>query len=97
MKNTLLRGKILRLLFELYPNGIEHTQLVGIYYQYEKVEEIERSVSYLVDRKLVARTVSPHPFKANATVTYYKITPEGIDLIDGTDASDSGIVVPVEA
>jgi len=97
MKNNVLRGKILKLLAELYPDGIEHTSLVGIYHSYEKVEDISRSVAYLVDSGLVEKKESPHPYKANAMVVYYKIMPDGLNLVEGNSPADSGIVVPVEA
>lgn len=44
MKNNILRGKILRLLADMYPNGIERTSLVGIYHAYDKVDDIDKSV-----------------------------------------------------
>lgn len=97
MKNTILRGKILKLLSDMYPDGIEHTSLVGIYHSYEKVDDITRSVEYLVDKKLVDKKETPHPYRENTFVTYYKITPAGIDLIEGTSSPDSGIIIPLEA
>lgn len=96
MKNTLLRGKILRLLFDLYPDGLEHSSIVGIYYQYEKVEEIEKSIQYLCDKKLVEEKNRPHPYRTNQNVKWYKITANGVDLIEGTASADYGITVPME-
>ena len=97
MKNNMLRGKILRLLSDMYPDGIEKTSLNGIYHAYETIEDIERSVEYLCDKGYCNKTQSPHPYKSNMTITYYKITPSGLDLIDGNIAPDSGIVIPLEA
>ena len=97
MKNNVLKGKILKLLAEIYPEGIEHTSLLGIYHSYEKVDDIIRSVAYLADRGLVERKEVPHPYKANTTVIYYKILPDGLNLVEGNSPADSGIVVPVEA
>lgn len=97
MKNNMLRGKILRLLSDMYPDGIEKTSLNGIYHAYENIDDIERSVEYLCDKGYCSKTESPHPYKANMTITYYKITPSGLDLIEGNVAADSGIVIPLEA
>lgn len=97
MKNNILRGKILKLLGDIYPDGIEQTSLIGIYHSYEKVDDITRSVEYLVDKKLVSKKESPHPYKEQKNVIYYKITPEGIDLIEGNSEPDSGIIIPMEA
>ncbi len=96
MKNTILRGKILTLLAEFYPNGIEHSSLISIYYQYEKVDDIEKSVQYLVDKDLVLKTVNPHPFKEQKTIEYYKITPDGLDVVEGNVDNDPGIIIPME-
>lgn len=97
MKNNVLRGKILKLLSDMYPDGIEQTSLIGIYHSYEKIDDITRSVEYLVDKKLVDKKENPHPYKENMSVIYYKITPAGIDLIEGNTAPDSGIIIPMEA
>ncbi len=97
MKNNILRGKILKLLGDIYPDGIEQTSLIGIYHSYEKVDDITRSVEYLVDKNLVSKKESPHPYKEQKNVIYYKITPEGIDLIEGNSEPDSGIIIPMEA
>lgn len=97
MKNNMLRGKILRLLSDMYPDGIERTSLVGIYHAYEHVDDIDKSVAYLIDKGYCSKTETPHPYKANMFVTYYKITPKGIDLIEGNCEPDTGILIPLEA
>lgn len=97
MKNNLLRGKILKLLSDMYPDGIEQTSLIGIYHSYEKVDDITRSVEYLVDKGYVTRKDSPHPYKENMQVVYYKIAPAGLDLVEGNASADSGIIIPLEA
>lgn len=97
MKNNVLRGKILKLLADLYPNGIEHTSLLGIYHSYEKIDDITKSAEYLVEKKLVNKIENPHPYKEGAKIIYYKITPEGIDLVEGNIPADSGILIPLEA
>lgn len=97
MKNNILRGKILRLLADMYPDGIERTSLIGIYHAYEHVDDIDKSVSYLVDKGYCTKTETPHPYKANISVIYFKITPAGLDLIEGNCAPDAGILIPLEA
>ena len=97
MKLNLLRGKILRLLSDFYPDGIEQTQLIGIYHAYDKTDDIVKSAAYLVDKGFVQKTQVPHPYKEGMKITYYKITPKGLDLIEGNAEADSGILVPREA
>ena len=53
MKNCILRGKILKLLSEVYPNGLERINLISIYYQTDKVDDIEKSLEYLCDKKYI--------------------------------------------
>lgn len=91
MKLNIMRGKILRLLHELYPDGIEYTSLLGIYYSYEKIENIGKALQYLTDRNLVVQKEMPHPYKEEKKLTFYKILPAGIDLIEGSAKPIAGI------
>lgn len=97
MKNCILRGKILKLLSEQYPEGLERITLISIYYQYDKVDDIDKSLAYLCDKGYVQKKEHPHPYKENKKITFYKITPEGIDLIEGTTEAEPGIIIPAEA
>lgn len=87
----------MRLLSDMYPDGIERTSLIGIYHAYETVDDIDKSAAYLIDKGYCSKTETPHPYKANMNVTCYKITPKGIDLIDGNCGPDQGILIPLEA
>lgn len=97
MKLNILRGKILRLLHELYPDGIEYTSLLGIYYSYEKIESIGKALQYLVDRNLVVQKEMPHPYKDEKKIMFYKISPGGIDLIEGSVKPLAGVFLVPEA
>ena len=97
MKNCILRGKILKLLSEQYPDGLELITLISIYYQCDKVDDIDKSLAYLCDKGYVQKKEHPHPYKENKKITFYKITPEGIDLIEGTTEAEPGIIIPAEA
>lgn len=97
MKNCILRGKILKLLSEQYPEGLERITLISIYYQCDKVDDIDKSLAYLCDKGYVQKKEHPHPYKENKKITFYKITPAGIDLIEGTSEAEPGIIIPAEA
>ena len=97
MKNCILRGKILKLLSEQYPEGLERITLISIYYQCDKVDDIDKSLAYLCDKGYVQKKEHPQPYKENKKITFYKITPEGIDLIEGTTEAEPGIIIPAEA
>ena len=98
MKNNLLRGKLLKLLHEMYPDSMELSAIVGIYYQYHPVEEIRRALQYLNDKGFLNEHVVPHPYREGKNVVYFKISPAGVDLVEGNTCTDEpGVVLPVEA
>lgn len=96
MKGTILRGKLLVLLSNVYPDAMEQTSIIGIYYQLNKVDDIHAELAYLVDKGYIIKKETPHPFKENKTVVYYKISPKGIDLCEGNIQADPGIILQVE-
>ncbi len=96
MKGSILRGKLLALLKNVYPDSMEQTSIIGIYYQLNKVDDILTELAYLADKGYIIRKESPHPFKANTAVVYYKISPKGIDLCEGSVEADPGIILQVE-
>ncbi len=97
MNNRLLRGKLLGLLKDVYPEGLEQTMIIGIYYQTEKVDNIIKELEYLTDKEYLTQTKIPHPYKQNRFIINYKITSKGIDLCEGSLDCDPGIIIPVEA
>lgn len=94
MKLDILRGNILKLLFDFYPDGIEKKSLWGVYYQYWKTEDIDKATEFLVDLELITRTENAHPYLPGEKITYYKIKPAGITLVEGTTEACPGIVLP---
>lgn len=97
MKNGILRGKLLRLLHDMYPDSMEQGSIIGIYYQYHSVDSIRKSLQYLLDKGLIIVNVVPHPYREGLDVVYYKISPAGVDLVEGNaTVKDVGVVLPVE-
>ena len=94
MKDNILRGKILDLLKKVYPDGVEHQTLITILYQYHKTGDIATSLEYLVDKGYVLKKEHPHPFMERELVQWYKLTPGGVDLVEGNIPADPGILVP---
>jgi len=97
IKTNFLRGKILRLLKDIYPDGMNQLDIVGIYYQYHKPTDIVRSLEYLSDKEYVVRKEMPHPYKAGESIVWYKLLPKGIDLVEGNIPADPGVTVVTEA
>jgi hypothetical protein len=93
VKDNVLRGKILDLLKKVYPDGVEYQTLITILYQYHKVDDITASLEYLVDKEYILKKEHSHPFMEQELVRWYKLTPKGMDLLEGNIAADPGILV----
>jgi hypothetical protein len=94
MKDNILRGKILGLLKKVYPDGVEYQTLITILFQYHKTGDITASLEYLVDKEYVLKKEHPHPFMEQELVRWYKLTPHGVDLLEGNIAADPGVLIP---
>jgi hypothetical protein len=90
--NKQLRGAILQMMKNISPTTAEENAIVAAYYQYYKPLEIRRALQYLVDSGYLERTKAPHPFLRLEKISTYKISPKGINVLEG-DAADVGIVV----
>lgn len=93
MKQTILRGKILDLLIKIYPDGVDEISIVSILYQYYKSEDIKASLEYIADKGYAEKKTQPHPFMAQSFICWYKLTPHGVDLIEGNINADPGITI----
>jgi len=95
LKDTPLRGALLQFLRDIYPEGAERRTIVSVFYQYHTYETIDPALGYLVDKEYASRKDVPHPYRAGDTISIYRITTKGIDLLDGI-ISDPAILVPLE-
>ncbi|MDR2185443.1 MAG: hypothetical protein LBO80_07245 [Treponema sp.] len=93
MKANILRGKLLKLLREVYPEGVDRTTVLSIFFQYHKTGDIDASLEYLVDKGYVLKRESPHPYLEQELVRWYKLTPPGMDLLEGNVDADPGILI----
>ena len=94
MKDNILRGKLIDLLRKVYPEGAEQKTVLSIFFQYHKTEDISASLEYLTDKEYVLKKELPHPYLKQEAIRWYKLTPKGIDLMDGNIPADPGILVP---
>jgi hypothetical protein len=94
MKDNILRGKLLGLLKEVYPDGVDYQTLIAILFQYHKTGDIIASLAYLADKDYVLKKEHPHPFTEQELIQWYKLTPKGMDLLEGNIGADPGIIVP---
>jgi hypothetical protein len=86
-----IRGKILAFLKYIYPENVDESGILAVYYQYYRKKDIKGSLEYLVDKGYVIRKTMTHPYKNSEEIHFYKISPDGIDLIDGL-REDPGII-----
>lgn len=94
MKPLILRGKLLEFLRDLYPEGADEKTIVGIFYEYHTYDDIIESLSYLADKGYAERKEVPHPYKSVERIRLYKISPAGIDLMDGTTIDPAVTIIP---
>ena len=92
-KDNILRGKILDMLRKVYPDGIDQKTLKSILYQYHKIDSIVASLEYLVDTAYILVKEQPHPFLQQEKIQWYKLTPKGLNLLDGNIDTDPGILI----
>ena len=96
MKQNVLRGKTLSLLKKVYPDGVDEITLISILYQYHKTEDVLATLEYLADKGYVEKSQHPHHFKEHEYIRWYKLTPKGVDLLEGNIGPDPGILVQRE-
>ncbi len=90
-----LRGQILDFLKRIYPRDIEEIGIISVFYEYHRDKDIRQSLQYLVDKGYVEKRVVKHPYRKRQKVAFYKITANGIDLLEGT-VEDAGVVLEDE-
>jgi len=93
MKQNILWGKVLALLKKVYPDGVDEITIISVLYQYHKTEHIHATLEYIVDKGYVEKNQHPHPFMEQEHVRWYKLTPNGVDLLEGNIDPDPGILV----
>jgi len=90
-----LRGQILDFLKRIYPREIEELEIVAVFYQYHRDTEIRQALAYLVDKGYVEVKKVVMPYDKRRYRTLYKVSPKGIDLLEGT-IEDPAILLPQE-
>ncbi|MCL2210190.1 MAG: hypothetical protein FWC19_06500 [Treponema sp.] len=90
---NILRGTLLDFLRKVYPEGAGYQSILSVFFQYHKIDAISASLEYLADKAYIKKIEQPHPYIQHEKLMWYKITPHGIDLNDGTIPSDPGILL----
>ena len=85
------RGEILSFLYGIHPLAISQVSIYQTYFQYYRTEDIDKILEYLVEKGYAEEETIQPPGAMYETVKNYKITPAGIDLLDGT-IQDPGII-----
>ncbi len=92
MRTGSLRGELLEFLKIAYPGFVLELDIIGVFYRDWRDTQIRQDLAYLVDRGYVERIKKPHPVKQRRVQAFYKLTADGVDLIDGI-AVDPGVLI----
>jgi len=93
MKDNILRGILLNFLRKVYPEGAGYETILSIFFQYHKSDDITAALAYLTDKEYIKEFEQPHLYFKQEKFLWYKITPHGIDLQDGSIPADPGITI----
>ncbi len=91
MKTRLLRGYILKFLYEIYPRDIELIGIVDVFYKDWRVASLKKALEYLTDKEYVEKKEIEAPGRKFTRVTIYKLTPKGVDIVEG-NLKDNGVL-----
>lgn len=92
--HRIARGEILRMLYRMYPDAVGDNVLKSTF-SWITPGVIEGHVAYLVERGHCTREPIDHKKYEFSTADYLlKITPGGIDLLEGNVGADPGIQSP---
>lgn len=88
------RGEILRMLYRMYPDAVGDNVLKSTFI-WVTVGVLDGHVAYLVESGYARREAIDHKKFEFSTAEYIlKITPKGIDLLEGNIEPDPGIQNP---
>ena len=93
MKDNILRGILLNFLKKVYPEGASYETILSIFFQYHKSDDITAALAYLSDKEYIKKFEQPHLYFKQEIFLWYKITPHGIDLQEGSIPADPGITI----
>lgn len=89
----MLRYEILDYLNRIYPRSVEEIEIISVFYRTYKAKEIKKQLYYLVDKGYVEMSEIEIPYLSYEKKRLFKITPKGIDLLDG-QIFDAAIPIP---
>lgn len=90
--NKVLRGNLLGFLNNIYPDGATELTIIGVFYEYHRDKDIRRELQFLSDKKYLSLENINNPIKRGSKEKYFKITPPGIEILEGTIKDESIIL-----
>jgi len=90
-----LRYKLLDFLYRVYPESVDEFTILEVFYEYHKVDNIKKQLHYLIDAGYVESKEIAVMFGSKKKTLVYKISPKGIDLINGI-IQDKAVPIPEE-
>lgn len=92
MRYSSLRGMILEFLCRVYPSMVLEIDVISVFYRDYRDTHIRKALAYLVDKGYAERIEREHPIRRFERQVFYKATPSGIDLVEGT-IRDDGVLI----
>lgn len=87
-----LRGQILEFLYRVYPSSVLELDVISVFFRDHRTDTIRKALAYLVDRGYVEKAEKDHPVWRYEKQLLYKLTSNGVDLMEGTK-KDPGVMV----
>jgi len=91
MANEALRGMIIEFLYCIYPSIVMELDIISIFYQYHRDDDIRKSLAFLVDKGYVHMDEKPHPVRRFEKQHFYKLTADGVQIAECTKRDNSVI------
>jgi len=89
MRYASLRGMILEFLNKVYPKMVLELDIISVFYRDYKDTAIRKSIAYLADKGYIEKVEKEHPVWRYEKQVFYKLTPQGIDLLEGLIKDDA--------
>lgn len=88
----ILRGDILQFVYESKMPRVKKSAIRTAYYQYYSYPDIDRAISYLVDRGYLDEELLQSPIERGRTDEFYSLSADGMLIVEGS-LEDKGIAI----
>lgn len=90
-----LRGDILQFIYESKIRRVKESAIQTAFFQYYCYPDIDRAISYLVDRGFLDEELVQSPINIKRCEEFYSLSADGMLIVEGS-LSDKGITIDLE-